>query len=257
MKCRLSNLSCRPAAFAFAPIFLAPIFLALSACGADAEREEAAVAAPADAASPTTAAETDMPVMGPQRDVLAFGDSLFAGYNVDRQESYPARLEAALRAQGINARVANAGVSGDTTAAGRQRLAFTLDAQENTPELVILELGGNDLLRGIEPAQTRANLEAMLQELRSRDIPVLLLGLVAPPNYGADFQQAYDAIYPELAETYGAELVPFFLEPVYQRPDLIQADRIHPTAQGIEALVAATADDVVAALPQKASANDN
>ncbi|WP_240956963.1 arylesterase [Pseudopontixanthobacter vadosimaris] len=236
---------------------LLPICLALSACGAEAEREEAVTAASAEDAAAGTMAAAEMPVMGPQRNVLAFGNSLFAGYNVDRQESYPARLEAALRARGINARVANAGVSGDTTAAGRQRLAFTLDAQENPPELVILELGGNDLLRGIEPAETRANLEAMLKELQSREIPVLLMGMVAPPNYGPEFQQAYDAIYPELAERYGADLVPFFLEPVYQRPDLIQADRIHPTAQGIEALVAATLDEVAVALPAAAAANNN
>lgn len=252
MKRRLSIISRRALACAFAPMCLA-----LSACGAEAEREEAATAAATEDATAGSMAAAEMPVMGAERNVLAFGNSLFAGYNVDPDESYPARLEAALRAQGINARVANAGVSGDTTAAGRQRLAFTLDAQESKPELVILELGGNDLLRGIEPAETRANLEAMLQELQSRDIPVLLMGLVAPPNYGPEFQQAYDAIYPELAESYDAELVPFFLEPVYQRPDLIQADRIHPTAQGIEALVAATADDVAAALPDAASANDD
>lgn len=252
MKRRLSIISRHALACA-----LAPMCLALSACGAETEREEAATAATTEDATAGTMAAAEMPVMGAERNVLAFGNSLFAGYNVDPDESYPARLEAALRAQGINARVANAGVSGDTTAAGRQRLAFTLDAQESKPELVILELGGNDLLRGIEPAETRANLEAMLQELQSRDIPVLLMGLVAPPNYGPEFQQAYDAIYPELAESYDAELVPFFLEPVYQRPDLIQADRIHPTAQGIEALVAATADDVAAALPDAASANDD
>lgn len=194
--------------------------------------------------------EALVPVMGPERHILAFGNSLFAGYNVAPENAYPAKLQAALRARGINARVANAGVSGDTTAAGLQRLAFTLDAQREKPELVILELGGNDLLRSLSPEETRANLDKMLRELQRRDIPVVLFGMRAPPNLGEGFVSAYDDIYPELAEKYGAELVPFFLEPVYDRPDLIQQDRIHPTAKGIEALVSHTVDDVAAALPE-------
>lgn len=203
-----------------------------------------------DSAPREEAAQEAAPVTGPERRILAFGNSLFAGYNLDADESYPARLENALRARGIDARVANAGVSGDTTAAGLQRLAFTLDAQERAPDLVILELGGNDLLRRLQPQETRANLARMLEILRDRDIPVLLMGMRAPPNYGPEYQAAFDALYPALAEEYGAELVPFFLEPVYDRPELIQDDRIHPTAEGIEALVAATADQVVAALPE-------
>jgi len=203
-----------------------------------------------DSAPREEAAQEAAPVTGPERRILAFGNSLFAGYNLDADESYPARLENALRARGIDARVANAGVSGDTTAAGLQRLAFTLDAQERAPDLVILELGGNDLLRQLQPQETRANLARMLEILRDRDIPVLLMGMRAPPNYGPEYQAAFDALYPALAEEYGAELVPFFLEPVYDRPELIQDDRIHPTAEGIEALVAATADQVVAALPE-------
>src|SRR5690606_29987823 len=155
-----------------------------------------------------------VPVTGPQWHILAFGDSLFAGYNVAKEESYPARLEAALRAQGIDAQVANAGVSGDTTAAGLQRLAFTLDSQDGTPDLVILELGGNDLLRGLSPEETKANLASMLDILKQRGIPVLLMGMRAPPNYGPEFQQAFDALYPALAAEYGVELVPFFLEAV-------------------------------------------
>lgn len=217
--------------------------LALASCGSPAPQPE-------PAPSETSAAEA-APVTGPERRILAFGDSLFAGYNVEDGESYPAQLEEALRAQGIDARVANAGVSGDTTAAGLQRLAFTLDAQERAPDLVILELGGNDLLRGLSPEETKANLAAMLEILRERDIPVLLMGMRAPPNYGPEFQQAFDALYPALAEEYGAELVPFFLASIYDRPQLIQPDRIHPTAEGIEALVAATADEVVEALPEE------
>ena len=217
--------------------------LALASCGSPAPQPEPA---PGE-----TAAAEPAPVTGPERRILAFGDSLFAGYNVEDGESYPAQLEEALRAQGIDARVANAGVSGDTTAAGLQRLAFTLDAQERAPDLVILELGGNDLLRGLSPEETKANLAAMLDILAERDIPVLLMGMRAPPNYGPEFQQAFDALYPALAEEYGAELVPFFLASIYDRPQLIQPDRIHPTAEGIEALVAATADEVVEALPEE------
>lgn len=205
-------------------------------------------------AAAAATAEPRIPVTGPERRILAFGDSLFAGYNLDPAESYPARLEAALRARGIDAEVANAGVSGDTTAAGRARLAFTLDAQEEVPDLVILELGGNDLLRGLPPAQTRENLAAMLAELRRRGIRVLLMGMRAPPNLGAEYVAAYDAIYPELAREYGATLVPFFLESIYDQPQLIQPDRIHPTAEGIETLVAATVDEVVEALPEEEAA---
>jgi acyl-CoA thioesterase-1 len=217
--------------------------VALAGCGSEA---------PAPAPSETAAAVPDVPpVMGPERHILAFGDSLFAGYGVDESQSYPARLEAALRARGINARIANAGVSGDTSAAGLERFAFTLDNQSEPPDLVLLELGGNDLLRQISPDQTRKNLAAMLRELRKRHIAVLLIGLKAPPNLGTDYEQQFDAVYPALAKQYGVPLVPFFLQSVYDKPDLIQADHIHPTAQGIEEIVAATVDQVAGALPKK------
>ena len=195
--------------------------------------------------APTEAA----PVAGPERHILAFGDSLFAGYGVREQEGYPEQLEAALRAEGMNARVTDAGVSGDTSAAGRQRIAFVLDSLAAPPDLAIVELGGNDLLRGVSPAETRDNLAAILAELRERRIPVLLMGMRAPPNLGAEYVAEFDAIYPDLAERYGARLVPFFLEPVYDQPVLIQPDRVHPTAEGIDAIVAATADEVAEALP--------
>ena len=118
------------------------------------------------------------------------------------------------------------------------------------PDLVLLELGGNDMLRGIQPADTRANFEMMLEELQSRDIPVLLMGMRAPPNYGPEYQQQFDALYGELAREYDAELVPFWLESIYEDPTLFQSDRIHPTAEGIDALVADTIDEVRAALPE-------
>ena len=196
-----------------------------------------------------SAPDTDIAVDGPERRILAFGDSLFAGYDLEEQQGYPEQLEDALRERGTNARVIDAGVSGDTSAAGRQRLAFTLDAQEMKPDLVILELGGNDMLRGIQPSQTRANFEAMLQELRDREIPVLLMGMRSPPNYGPDYQQQFDALYRDLAQEYGAALVPFWLESIYEDQSLFLDDRIHPTAEGVSALVGDTVDDVEKALP--------
>ena len=220
---------------------IVPAICLLAACGSGTP--------PADPGPREPAAEVQ-PVMGPERHVLAFGDSLFAGYNVDQDESYPARLQAALRARGINATVTNAGVSGDTSAAGRQRLGFTLDAQDPKPDLVILELGGNDLLRGLSPDQTRENFVAMLDELKKRDIPVLLMGMRAPPNYGPEYQQAFDAMYGELAKEYGTALIPFWLESIYQDQSLFQQDRIHPTADGIEALVGATVEQVAGAIPE-------
>ncbi|MXO62199.1 arylesterase [Qipengyuania oceanensis] len=221
--------------------------LVLAGCGGAQEGE---TGEPSAQVSPD-----EVPVMGPERHIVAFGDSLFAGYGLGPGESYPERLQAALRARGINAQIANAGVSGDTTAAGRQRIAFTLDAQEKKPDLVIVELGGNDLLRSIDPAQTRENLAAILDEITDRDIPVLLMGMRAPPNLGPDYQQRFDALYGDIARQYGAELVPFFLEAIYQRPELFQDDRIHPTAVGIEEIVGATVSQVAEALPD--AANDN
>ena len=223
--------------------------LVLAGCGDDPAPDpqaSATIQAQDRAAAPKPTAIT-----GPERHILAFGDSLFAGYNVGEGESYPARLEAALRAEGINAQVTNAGVSGDTTAAGRQRIRFVLESLATPPDLAIVELGGNDLLRGLPPAETRENLAAILDELKRRNIPILLMGMRAPPNLGAGFVRDFDGLYPALAEQYDAALVPFFLEAVYDKPALIQSDRVHPTAQGIEALVAATADEVKEALPDE------
>lgn len=222
------------------------IGLSLAACGGGAE--DAVV--PAEAQEQVVAA-AEQEVAGPERRILAFGDSLFAGYGLDEQQGYPEQLEDTLRARGTNARVIDAGVSGDTSAAGRQRLAFTLDAQDTPPDLVILELGGNDMLRGIQPDQTRANFAAMLRELRARQIPVLLMGMRAPPNYGTEYQQQFDALYADLAQEYGTALVPFWLESIYQDPALFLDDRIHPTAAGIAALVEDTVDDVERVLPQE------
>ena len=223
------------------PVVLA---LMLAACGNDA-------AAPEQVTTEAARAAADPETAGPERHILAFGDSLFAGYRVGQRESYPAQLEAALRGQGLNVRVTNAGVSGDTSAAGLQRIEFELESLETPPDLAIVELGGNDLLRGISPVETRANLAAILVELQERRIPVLLMGMRAPPNLGEAFVREFDAIYPDLADRFGAALVPFFLAPVYDKPALIQDDKVHPTVEGIEALVAATEDDVMTALPDE------
>jgi len=200
-----------------------------------------------------------IPIVGEEVRILAFGDSLFAGYGLEDSEgdSYPAKLEAALRARGVNARVSNAGVSGDTSAAGRQRLGFVLEAEDAKPDLFILELGGNDLLRGLSPEETRENFKAMLDALKAQDIPVLLMGMRAPPNYGPEFQQAFDALYGELAQEYETALIPFWLEDIYQDPQLFQNDRIHPTVEGIEELVGSTVEQVAAALPDADEADES
>ena len=209
-------------------------------------------------AAPTTAASADAPalppVMGAEQRIVALGDSLFAGYGLEPGQSYPARLEAALRARGINARIMNAGVSGDTTAGGLQRLDFTLNSLPQPPALVIISLGGNDMLRGLPPEQTRANLDAILGKLKARKVPVLLMGMIAAPNLGADYAGQFNPIYPALAKKHGASLVPFFLQPLVDKPALIQADHVHPTAPGIDLLVSETIDQVAKALPVSSAA---
>ena len=193
-----------------------------------------------------------VPVSGPERRIVALGDSLFAGYGLQASQSYPARLEAALRARGINARIRNAGVSGDTSADGLARLKFTLDGWPGDsgakPDLVLICLGGNDLLRSLPPAQTRANLAAILAELDRRRIKAMLMGMLAPPNLGKDYATQFDGLYPALAHRYHAALEPFILQAVIDHPELKQADHIHPTAPGVEAMVSATRENVVKAL---------
>ena len=185
------------------------------------------------------------PLNADTRLVMAFGDSLYAGYNVKQDESFPAQLEKALSARGLNVQVHNAGVSGDTTAAGLQRLAFALDGLPRKPDLVILGLGGNDMLRGISPDQTQSNLKAMLDELKKRDIPVVLTGMVAAPNLGQDYASKFNPIYPALAKQYNAGLYPFFLDGVITDKALMLPDGIHPNPKGIAKVVNGI-DDMVA-----------
>ena len=223
----------------------AALALFLAACGSNAPEEGGGTQT---AEAPATPDTTEVPVMGPEKRILAFGDSLTAGYGVDPQDSYPSKLQNALRARGINARVTNAGVSGDTSAAGLQRIAFTLDAQAEKPDLVLVELGGNDLLRGLPVEETRNNIDAILSEIRGRHIDAVVMGMRSPPNYGPEYTAAFDGLYPDLAAKHGADLVPFFLEAVYQDPGLFQSDRVHPTSEGIELIVEDTVDEVEAAL---------
>lgn len=177
-----------------------------------------------------------------------------AGYGLDAAQSFTVRLEARLRAGGFAARVVNAGVSGDTSTGGRARLQWTLDGPEGPPDLIILELGANDALRGITPTLTRDNLDAMLAEIARRGIPVLLAGMRAPPNMGREYETAFNAIYPDLARKHGAALYPFFLEGVAADRALNQADGIHPNAEGIGVIVERIAPYVIAALNERRDA---
>ena len=180
--------------------------------------------------------------------VVAFGDSLYAGYNLDQGQGLAPVLEAALAARGVKAQVVNAGVSGDTTAAGRARLAFTLDGLPRTPDLMLVGLGGNDMLRGLSPQDTRANLDAILAEAKSRGIKVMLTGMLASPNMGADYAAAFNSIYPDLARQYDAALYPFMLDGVLGDRALLLPDGIHPNAQGVKRIAGRLAPMVAGAL---------
>lgn len=229
----MTSLSNRLAPYAGALLLLQ----GLTACSS--ENNSANQTAPelaAAAGNAATAAE-----VGDTRLVVAFGDSLYAGYGVLPQQSFPVRLERALTAQGVAATVRNAGVSGDTSAAGRRRLAFTLDGLDRKPDLVMVNLGGNDMLRGIDPAETRANLIAICEELKRRGIPILLTGMVAAPNLGREYADGFNPIYAELAKRYDAVLYPFFLDGVVTDQRLMLPDRIHPNPGGVDAIVAKVA----------------
>jgi len=183
---------------------------------------------------PQNAADQDEAIDGPVRQIVAFGDSLYAGYGLGPKEGLAPRLQAALREQGLSVTVRDAGVSGDTTAAGLARLKYVLDSIEGDIDLVLLGLGGNDMLRGISPGETRANLSAMLEELQRRDIDVVLTGMVAAPNLGGNYTKQFNAIFPELAKEYGAGLYPFILDGVITDSNLMLPDRIHPNAKGVQ-----------------------
>ena len=179
--------------------------------------------------------------------IVGFGDSLMAGYGLPPGEGFTEKLQAALNAEGHDVIVANAGVSGDTSSGGLSRLDWSVP---DGTGLVLLELGANDMLRGIDPALTRANLDSMLTRLADRKIPVLLIGMRAAPNLGPDYQKAFDAIFPGLAAKFGVPLYPFFLEGVAADPSLLLDDGMHPNAAGIDRMVAAITPQIAALLPR-------
>ena len=166
--------------------------------------------------------------------ILALGDSLTAGYGLEAGHSMPDVLQAALQKDGRDVKIINAGVSGDTAAQGAARLDWAL-----TPDVkaIILELGANDALRGLPPEQTDQNLRQIMDKAKAKNLPVLILGMKAPPNLGADYAAKFDAIYPKLATDYGALLYPFYLEGVAAQPDLNQPDAIHPNDKGVAIIV--------------------
>jgi len=166
--------------------------------------------------------------------ILDFGDSLTAGYGLAPEQAFPARLEAALLRQGIEVRVVNGGISGDTTAGGLARLDWAL---ADKPDLVILELGANDALRGIDPVTVRDNLDKMIGKIEASGTKMLLIGMLAPPNWGVEYENAFDRIFPELAKVHDVPLYPFFLEGVAMKPELNQPDGLHPNERGVAVLV--------------------
>lgn len=196
------------------------------------------------------AALTVIPVIGAaqQATIAALGDSLTQGYGLPVEDGFVPQLQRWLDARGADVEIVNAGVSGDTTAGGLARTEWTL-----TPEVdgMIVALGGNDLLRGIDPAASRANLDAILAKAAERDIPVLLVGMIAPGNYGPEFKAAFDGMYPDLAAEYGALYAPSFLAPLEALPDrrtairqYLQGDGIHPNADGVSLIVDTLGPDV-------------
>ena len=172
---------------------------------------------------------------------MAFGDSLTAGLGVAEEDSYPSQLQRRLDRDGFHYRVINAGVSGDTTAGGLRRINWVLKSR---PQIVILELGANDGLRGLSLRETKANLERIIQQCRSASATVILAGMKLPPNYGAEYTNHFESMYPALASEYHVVLIPFFLDGVAGSTSLNQADGIHPTGKGYRIIVDKVLDTV-------------
>lgn len=180
--------------------------------------------------------------------VVAIGDSLTAGYGLKPNESFPAQLEAALRKNGMNVRVHNAGVSGDTTTVGRSRLTWVWARLKAKPDLAIVELGANDMLRAQPPKQAKANLDFIISSLKQRGIPVLLTGMKASYNLDKAYRAEFDAIYPALAKKHRVPLYPFYMEGVTGNRALLLPDQLHPTAKGVAEIVRRITPQVTAAL---------
>jgi acyl-CoA thioesterase-1 len=179
--------------------------------------------------------------------LVALGDSLTAGYQLPADAAFPAKLETALRAKGYDVAVANAGVSGDTTAGGLARLDWSVP---DGTDAVIVELGANDMLRGFDPAMTQRTLATIIERLQARHMKVMLAGMLANPTLGRDFKAQFDAIYPELAQKYGIILYPFFLDGVAAQPGMQLADGLHPSVAGVDVIVARILPSVEALLKQ-------
>jgi acyl-CoA thioesterase-1 len=188
-----------------------------------------ALAGFAAASAMPAAAQTGAPLK-----IVAFGDSLTAGYGLPAQEAFPARLERALKAKGHNVEIENAGVSGDTASGGLSRLEWSI---ADGTDAVIVELGANDMLRGVQPKVTLQALDDILAKLKARNIPVLLSGMRAAPNMGAEFVREYEAIFPALAQKYDVVFYPFFLDGVAADPRLALRDGVHPNGAGVQIIV--------------------
>lgn len=199
--------------------------------------------------APAAATDAAAAKAGPVR-IVAFGDSLTAGFRLAPGDAFPVKLEKALRGRGIAVEIANAGVSGDTTAAGLARIDW---AVPDGTEIVILELGANDALRGLDTAATRRNLESIIQRLKAKGATILLAGMVAPKNWGDDYANRFDAIFPELATAHGLTLYPFFLDGVALRSDLNLDDGLHPNARGVDEIVTRMTPVVEGLLSQQAA----
>ncbi|MDE3120437.1 MAG: arylesterase [Paracoccaceae bacterium] len=194
------------------------------------------------------------PALSAPLKLIAFGDSLTQGYGLPEAQGLVPQLQDWLGAHGQDVTVENAGVSGDTSAGGASRIGWTL---AGGGDAIIVELGGNDLLRGIPPETTRANLDAVMKAASDKGLPILLIGLPAPANYGPDYQKQFDAIYPALAAKYQAMLIPDYFAPLRAKTDRTQAmaaymqpDGIHPNAEGVKVIVASLGPKVMALLKQ-------
>jgi acyl-CoA thioesterase I len=182
--------------------------------------------------------------------LAVLGDSLSAGYGLPLQAAFPARLQKALREKGLDVDILNAGVSGDTTSSGRDRLDWSIP---DGTEAVIVELGANDALRGLDPKVTKSALEDIIKKLQARKMAVMLAGMLAPPNYGPDYAAKFDPIYADLGKAYDVPLYPFFLDGVAGDVKLNLADGIHPTAEGIDIIVTRILPSVEAFLSKVAA----
>ena len=212
-------------AAAFFSFFSAAIFL--SACGASSAEQQTNKRVEK---KPPTQIVSDKPK------IVAFGDSLTAGFGLAEKESYPYLLQEQLKADGYNYEVINAGVSGDTSLGGVERIDWVLE-QDNV-KILILELGANDLLRGLPVAKMKQNLETMIKRAQAKNVKVLLCGMLAPPTMGAQYQREFVTVFPDLASDYKVEFMPFILEGIALDPKLNQADGIHPNAAGAKIMTA-------------------